>query len=98
MGDFTHYGDQAYHLLEHLAANGGHFDAAEYGRSWQSFIAHYQGYKDHASKDTLKNLAEGKGVDACGSDSTDLGGPARIAPLIYCYRENLDAMLEAVKA
>ncbi len=30
--------------------------------------------------------------------STDLGGPARIAPLIYCYRENLDEMLTAVKA
>jgi ADP-ribosylglycohydrolase len=53
---------------------------------------------DHASKDTLKNMAAGKGVDVCGSESTDLGGAARIAPIIYCYRENLDEMLTAVKA
>lgn len=98
LGDFTHYGDQAYHLLEYLAASGGHFDPAEYGRSWQSFIAQYQGYMDHASKDSLKNMDAGKGVDACGSESTDLGGSARIAPLIYCYRENLDEMLTAVEA
>lgn len=97
-GDFTHYGDQAYHLLEYLAAHGGHFDAAEYARNWQSFIAQYQGYMDHASKETLKNLEAGKGVDASGSESTDLGGPARIAPLIYCYRDNLEEMLTAVKA
>jgi ADP-ribosylglycohydrolase len=61
-------------------------------------MTNYQGYVDKASKETLKNLEEGKGPETCGSRSTDLGGPARIAPLIYCYRENLDEMLTAVKA
>ncbi len=98
LGDLTHYGDQSFHLLGYLAAHGGNFNSNEYSRAWQSFVADYQGYKDHAMKKTLQNLADGRGPDSCGSDSTDLGGPAQIAPLIYCYRENLDALLEAVTA
>jgi len=98
LGDFTHYGDQSFHLLEHLTTHDGHFDITEYSRDWQTFMIKYQGYIDKASKETLKNLEEGKRPATCGSRSTDLGGPARIAPLIYCYRENLDEMLTAVKA
>lgn len=98
LGDFTHYGDQSFHLLEHLATHKGHFDIDEYSRDWQSFISEYQGYLDQATKQTQKNLENGSGADTCGSLSTDLGGPARIAPLIYCYRENLNDMLTAVKA
>lgn len=97
LGDFTHYGDQSFHLLEHLATHGGHFDIADYSRDWQSFISQYQGYLDQATKETLKNLESGSDPTICASHSTDLGGPARIAPLIYCYRDNLDKMLTAVK-
>ncbi|GAB6192200.1 ADP-ribosylglycohydrolase family protein [Desulfocastanea catecholica] len=98
LGDFTHYGDQGFHLLEHLVAHGGRFDVNEYSRDWQSFMMEYQGYKDKATKETLKNLEDGKGPETCGSQSTDLGGPARIAPLIYCYRDNLNELLAAVTA
>lgn len=98
LGDFTHYGDQTFHLLKHLVQHGGSFDFAEYSRDWQSFISGYHGYKDKASKETLKNLDAGIKPDACGSKSTDLGGAARIAPLIYCYRDNLNQMLPAVNA
>lgn len=98
LGDFTHYGDQSFHLLTHLVLHGGNFDMTEYSRDWQSFMSGYHGYKDKASKETLKNLNAGIKPDTCGSKSTDLGGPARIAPLIYCYRDNLDQMLSAVKA
>lgn len=97
-GDFTHYGDQSFHLLEHLTKCGGHFDATAYCRDWHGFFSQYQGYLDQATKTTLKNIDAGKGPDSSGSPSSDLGGPARIAPLIYCYRENLDKMLFAVKA
>ncbi len=98
LGDFTHYGDQSFHLLEHLAAHGGRFDVTAYGQDWQIFMTEYQGYKDKATKETLKNLAAGKGPETCGSQSTDLGGPARIASLIYCYRDNLDKRVAAVSA
>ncbi len=98
MGDFTHYGDQSLHLLEYLAAHVGRFEKKEYGEAWQSFITGYQGYKDHAMKQTLQNLTDGSTLSNCGSDSTDLGGPAIIAPLIYCHRENLEALLQDVTA
>lgn len=98
LGDLTHYGDQSLHLLEYLAAHKGQFKREEYGPAWQSFITEYKGYKDHATKQTLQNLADGHGFDSCGSASTDLGGPAIIAPLVYCYRKNLEPLLEAVNA
>ncbi len=98
LGDFTHYGDQSFHLLEHLAEHDCRFDITEYARDWQNFMTKYPGYKDKASKETLKNMDSGKEPEKCGSGSTDLGGPARIAPLLYCYRENPDEMPVAVKS
>lgn len=97
-GEFTHYGDQSFHLLKYLAECGGNFNIVEYGREWQSFIAAYQGYKDKASRETQKNLDSGKGVDSCGAQSTDHGGIVRIGPLIYCFREDLQNLLTAVRA
>jgi len=97
-GEFTHYGDQSLHLLHHLVKNHGQFSLPEYARDWQSFMSQYSGYLDRASRATLQNLEGGAAPDTCGSPSTDLGGAARIAPLIYCYREDLEGLLVAVRA
>jgi ADP-ribosylglycohydrolase len=97
-GEFTHYGDQTFHLLQHLAEHRGHFSLPVYARAWYSFCTNSPGYMDRATKASLQNIEAGKEPDLCGSSSTDLGGPARIAPLVYCYRENLPGMLAAVKA
>ncbi len=97
-GEFTHYGDQSLHLLHHLVKHHGHFSLPEYARDWQSFISHYSGYQDRASRATLQNLEGGAAPDTCGSSSTDLGGAVRIAPLVYCYRDDLEGLLVAVRA
>jgi ADP-ribosylglycohydrolase len=97
-GGFTHYGDQALHLLNHLQRQGGVFELDAYGQDWQQFMTDYQGYRDRASKATLENLESGKSPRECGSPSTDLGGAARIAPLVYAYRKNPTALAEVVKA
>jgi ADP-ribosylglycohydrolase len=97
-GEFTHYGDQSLHLLRHLDNHRGHFSLAEYARDWQSLFADYGGYRDRATKATLQNLEGGNTPDTCGSPSTDLGGAARIAPLVYCYREDPTGLLTAVQA
>ena len=97
-GGFTHYGDQALHLLNHLQRHGGVFELEAYGQDWQKFMTGYQGYRDRASKATLENLDSGKSASECGSPSTDLGGAARIAPLVYAYRKNPQALAEVVKA
>ncbi len=98
LGDFTHYGDQSLNLLEYLAAHNGHFKRDEYARSWQSFMAEYQGYKDHATLESLKNLAADMDPARCGSHSPILAALHSSPRSSSVIREELDAMLEAVKA
>ncbi len=83
-GEFTHYGDQTLVLLESVAACGA-FELADFARRWQALFQDYDGYVDQATKATLKNFAEGKAPEEAGSDSTDLGGAARMAALGYRY-------------
>lgn len=96
-GDFTHYGDQSLHLLEYLAENRGSFDPAEYSYLWEKEFSAYTGYIDKATKVSLQNIDQGKDWQDCGSPSTDLAGPARIAPLIYSYRNDPGTLYEAVE-
>ena len=86
-GDLTHYGDQTLVLLESIAVQKK-FDLDYFAQSWQSLFENYTGYRDHATKDTLKNFTAGKDPLTSGSESTDLGGAIRIAPLVYTDRKN----------
>lgn len=95
-GDFTHYGDQMLVLLESSAACNG-FDAVHFVRAWQSFFESYQGYFDHATKDTLKNMSDGKNLELSGSSSDDLGGAARIAPVVYACRNDSTTLVDAAR-
>lgn len=96
MGEFTHYGDQTLLLLQCLSAKG-RFDLTDFAATWRQFSTATDGYLDHASKDTLRHFSEGKPPEQSGSPSTDLGGPARIAPLVFRYRDDLDGLRAAVR-
>ena len=80
-GELTHCGDQTRGVLESIAANK-RFDLDHFSKSWRSLFEDYAGYRDHASKETLDNFTSGIKSTASGSNSTDLGGAIRIAPLI----------------
>jgi ADP-ribosylglycohydrolase len=95
-GEFTHYGDQQLVLLESVAANKG-FDLSDFSERWQQFFRDYKGYFDGATKKTLANFSTGKGPQDSGSPSNDLAGATRIAPLVFCYRENLDTLVAAAR-
>jgi len=96
-GDLTHYGDQTVVLLNALAESGG-FSVDVFARMWRDlFAADYNGYRDHATKETLKQFEAGRPLADVGSSSSDLGGAARIAPLVYCFQNDTDAMLAAVR-
>jgi len=97
LGEFTHYGDQTMVLLESVADNSG-FDLNHFAQSWQDFFKSYDGYFDGATKDTLDNLAAGKDITEAGSGSNDLAGAARITPLVYCYRNDEDKLIESVRS
>lgn len=80
-GNFTHYGDQMFLLLESLNTRGG-FDPSDFMDRWQTLMKSGSCYLDSASKDTMANLDGGASLKEAGSDSTDLAGAARIAPLL----------------
>lgn len=96
-GEFTHYGDQGFHLLQHLATHRGKFEPAAYAKAWREFFTGYPGYMDKATKTTLHHMETSASITDCGSPSNDLGGAARIAPLIYCYRDEPELLVRAVK-
>jgi ADP-ribosylglycohydrolase len=95
-GEFTHYGDQAFVLLESLAAQGG-FDPVNFSRLWQQLFTGYKGYYDQATKETLENLSLGKTFLDAGSSSSDLSGAVRIAPLVYCLGNNEEGLVLAAR-
>ena len=83
-GEFTHYGDQTLVLLESIADSSG-FNLNHFAEKWQEFFKTYDGYFDGATKKTIENFAAGNNITDVGSDSDDLAGAARIAPIAYCY-------------
>lgn len=95
-GEFTHYGDQAFVLLESLAARGG-FDPEYFSRLWQQLFAGYKGYYDQATKATLENISSGKTFLEAGSSSNDLSGGVRIAPLVYCLDQDEEGLVLAAR-
>jgi ADP-ribosylglycohydrolase len=96
-GELTHYGDQTMVLLESIAEEGG-FDLEKFSLRWRKMFSAYGGYFDHATKGTLQNFDQGRTPADSGSPSTDLAGAARIAPLVYRYRENPETLLQTVTA
>lgn len=95
-GEFTHYGDQTLILLESLAECGD-FSLTDFADRWRRYATTTTGYLDRATKETLARFAQGLTAADSGSPSTDLGGPARIAPLVYRYRDDLDTLLQTVQ-
>lgn len=95
-GDFTHYGDQMLLLLESLATASG-FDQKRFAEAWQSFFNGYEGYRDKATLTTLQNMTEGNNILESGSSSDDLGGAARVAPIVYCYAHDLESAIQAAR-
>lgn len=97
VGEFTHYGDQTLVLLESIASCSG-FDIRDFAGRWQRLFENYNGYFDHATRQTLANFAGGLPPERSGSNSSELSAAARIAPLIYWYQDDPGALMHAVRA
>jgi ADP-ribosylglycohydrolase len=96
-GEFTHYGDQTMVLLESVSKCAG-FDLDDFSQRWQNFFETYDGYFDTATKATLENIKSGKLPAEAGSDSDDLAGAARIAPLLNVYRDDPEKLIVSAAA
>jgi len=96
-GELTHYGDQTLRLLHVLAENSA-FDLNRFAAGWRALFENYSGYIDKATRQTLANFKDGKTPAESGSTSSELGGASRIAPLVYLYRNDLDRLIDSVRA
>lgn len=95
LGDFTHYGDQSLFVFDFLSQCQS-FDEVVFGDAFEEFMSTYMGYKDHATKETLKNLTTLRVYQ--GSESDELGGAARMAGVLYLFNENPEMAVEVAKA
>jgi ADP-ribosylglycohydrolase len=95
-GEFTHYGDQAFVLLESLAAKR-RFELDDFASRWRRLFEDYDGYYDQATKETLQNFSLHKSPVDAGSPSKELSGASRVAPLVFCYQDDLDTLLVAAR-
>ncbi|MDF1852697.1 MAG: ADP-ribosylglycohydrolase family protein [Verrucomicrobiales bacterium] len=86
-GEFTHYGDQAICLMQSINHVDG-FSLDTFRAEWKAMWTGYAGYIDGATKSTLRN---GR------SDSHDLAGASRIAPLVVgLHKEEPRGILQAI--
>jgi len=90
-GEFTHYGDQTFVLLESLATRKK-FDLSDFSSRWKKLFENYTGYVDEATRGTLAANASGKKTEDGGSPSGDLAGASRLAPLVYTYCNDLPGL------
>jgi len=95
-GDLTHYGAQTLCLLRSVAECGG-FDSAHFRDAWQEMFRKYDGYRDSATRETLQQMEAGANAAVSGSSSSELGGASRIAPLVYRYANERDALIDAAR-
>lgn len=95
-GDLTHYGDQMLLLLESVAVTSI-FDLERFTQDWQAFMNSYDGYFDQATKATMQNMANGWEYPDCGSKSQELGGAARIAPLVVAHHTDLQQLVASAR-
>jgi len=95
-GEFTHYGDQTLVLLESVA-HRSKFELEDFSHRWQSMFEGYTGYFDGATKGTLENFSQGKPPTEAGSGSSDLGGAARIAPLLLVHGKDARQLSETAR-
>ncbi|MBT3667750.1 MAG: ADP-ribosylglycohydrolase family protein [Opitutae bacterium] len=80
-GDQGHVGDQSLCLLQFLTREKK-WDASSFMDDWLGMWADYNDYIDGATKSTLENVKNQSDKTQGGSDSVEIAGPARIAPLI----------------
>ena len=96
-GDFTHYGDQTLVLLKSVAREKG-FSALAFAQEWQAFFADYAGYLDNATKTTLAMYEFGIDDSPSCSNSDDMAGACRIAPLLCAGPGDEDELVAWARA
>lgn len=77
-GDLSHYGEQAFALLESISDNQG-FDLKRFRDDWVDYLENNEMYMDHAMKDSLEKFKDSETL--VGAENHELGGIARSMPI-----------------
>ncbi|NCB00487.1 MAG: ADP-ribosylglycohydrolase family protein [Clostridia bacterium] len=93
LGAQTHYGDQALMLFQFLRANNGCYHGEGFRKFWVEQMKVYRGYQDTATRESITLLESGHPY---GYASDELGGAARIAPILFWIEDPQLAILAAV--
>jgi ADP-ribosylglycohydrolase len=97
-GQQTHYGDQALTLMESIKSRG-RFDVSGFAQDWSRMWDGYSDYVDQATKQTLQHLNAGTPAKEAASKSNELGGAARIAPLLTLMSgDSVESAVAAARA
>ena len=94
-GDQGHVGDQSLCLLQFLVREKK-WSPSGFMNDWLGMWPEYNDYIDGATKSTLANVHNQSDKTMGGSDSVEIAGPARIAPLIVFLTSSSES--EVVKA
>jgi ADP-ribosylglycohydrolase len=94
-GDQTHLGDQVTTLAASIEACGFRFDPEDFSRRWEAMWTGYGDYFDKATKVTLAARQAGTSWTVAGATSEELGGAARMAPLLLSEAARTEAALVA---
>lgn len=77
-GDLSHYGEQAFALLQSISNHQG-FDLKQFRDDWVQYIEDNEMYMDHAMQDSLEKFRDSNTL--VGAENHELGGIARSLPL-----------------
>ncbi|MFW5736894.1 MAG: ADP-ribosylglycohydrolase family protein [Halanaerobium sp.] len=77
-GDLSHYGEQAFALLQSITDNQG-FDLKQFRDDWIQYLENNEMYMDHSMQDSLEKFKSSNTL--IGAENVELGGIARSLPL-----------------
>jgi ADP-ribosylglycohydrolase len=83
-GEFTHYGDQMLMLADYIIDTKRDFNKKDFLEFYYDWMQEYNGYLDHATKETLNNFEDNLYK---GSNSEELAGIISV-PVMYYLSDN----------
>jgi len=94
-GEFTHYGDQMLMLAEYCLNNEKGFNKRDFLEYYYEWSKNYDGYLDHATKETLNNIK--KNIYE-GSESEELAGIISVPVMYYLSDDYKEDAIKRTKA
>lgn len=92
-GDLSHYGEQAFALLESLSKNK-EFELKQFRDEWMQYLENNEMYMDHSMKDSLAKFKDSDTL--IGADNLEFGGVVRSLPVFIENELAKDDFLDLV--